>query len=288
MSADLDQLEAAAESQSSTIDALEFYKSVTTDNREVEREIISRVIECAVVPDSVRYGIFKSVYRGVVKSTQGQMYYFNYPLNGNFHLVQADSRNKEWEANKLFKSCTLGFDLIKSAEPKDDNGDDEDEDDDKDGKAAGAGGAAPLPPPSRPESQELATQASQITTVHPGAAGGGTTPQQDGSEERWHGGGHIERALPPITQEENAHAWDTNTLMKAWGQQLQATAPRVSNLDAQQRQFMIEVLGKTPDEVDSGRTKMSSQHNAKYNQWLTKSLRGKITSLSGWLGKSGK
>ena len=285
MGTELDQLEAAAESPSSTIDALEFYKSVTPDNREMEREIISRIIECAVVPNSARYGIFKGVYRGVVKSTSGHLYYFNYPPNGNFHLVQADSRTKEWEANKLLKSCNLGFDLIKSDKPED-----EDEDEDKEeGKAGGgAGGAAPLPPPSRPEAQEIATQAAQITTVHPGAAGGGTTPEQDGSAEKWHGGGHIERALPPITQDENAHAWDTNALMKAWGQQLQATAPRVSNLDPKQRQFMIEVLGNTPDEVDSGKTKMSPQHHAKYNQWLTKSLRGKITSLSGWLGKSSK
>lgn len=279
MSAELDQLENAA-SQASEIDALEFYKSLTNDHREVEREIISRTLECCVVPNSVRYGIFKDVYRGVVKSTAGELYYFNYPPNGNFHLVKAVDTTKEWEVNKLLKSCNLGFDLIK-AEKSVEHAVDEDDEDEKKADIAG------LPPPSRPEEIDVATQDSQMTEVHPGATSSQTS-QQDGSAERWHGTGHLERALPEITQDENAHAWDTNALMKAWGQQLQATAPRVSTVDPQQRQFMVEVLGKTPDEIDSGKTKMSPSHRAQYNQWLTKSLRGRITTLSSWMGKSRK
>jgi hypothetical protein len=279
MSAELDQLENAA-AQASDMDALEFYKSLTNDNREMEREIISRTLECCVVPNSVRYGIFKDVHRGVLKSTAGELYYFNYPPNGNFHLVKADTPTKEWEANKLIKSCNLGFDLIK-AEKSVEHAVDEDDEDEKKADVAG------LPPASRPEDQNVATQDSQVTEVHPGATTSQTS-QDDGSAERWHGTGHLERALPVITQEENAHAWDTTALMKAWGQELQKTAPSVSNVDPQQRQFMIEVLGKTPNEIDSGKTKMSPSYRAQYNQWLTKSLRGRITTLSGWLGKSNK
>lgn len=267
MSNDLDQ----AEVNTSDSDVLDYYKSLTFDNREVERDIILHALDCAVVPKVVRYGIFKSVYRGVVQGTDDQLHYFNYPLDGNFHLVLADTINKKWEANKLITKCDLGLDLIKSEKSVEHAT--EDEEDEKKAEIAG------LPPPSISEERNVATQNSQMTTVHPGAAGG-QTAQQDGSSERWHGEEPLNRS-----QEETLNPWTTADLMKAWGQQLQATAPRIATIDPKERKYMVEVLGKMPSEVDSGMTKMSPQHRAQYNAWLTKGLRSKIDNLSNWLNK---
>jgi len=262
-------------------DPLEYYKSLTTDHRDLEKHILNMALDAHVFPEAVRYDEFRNGYRGAVKSIDGQYFYFTLPEKGEFKIVKADTKNKEWEAGRLLKSCKLGCDLIK-AEKSVEHAVKEDDDKEEEEKAgAGGGGTATLPPASRPEEREVATQQSQITEVHPGATQA-STPQQDGSSERWHGP-DIERALP---EPENTDPWTTNDLMKAWGEQLQATAPRVVNIDPKVRQFMIDVLHKSAEDVDSGRIKLSSTHQTQYNQWLTKSLRGRVSSLSNWLNKS--
>lgn len=271
----MDSVELAV-TTSSEIDALDFYKSITQDNRVLESSIISNALEFSVVPEVVRYDYFKDNYRGVIKSTAGEFYYFNMTKGGNFHLVVADDDTKRWEANKLLKSCNLGMDLVKaSEEDEDESKDHEDEE-----KAVPSG-----VPASVKEDVNVATQDSQITEVHPGAAGT-QTAQQDGGTERWHGSPNLERALPELDHSVNPHAWDTIALMKSWGQHLQATAPQQAPaVDRKMQQFMVEILGKTPSEAAAGNPKLSPMQRAQYNQWLTKSLRGRISALSGWLEK---
>lgn len=269
-------------------DALDFYRSLTSDRRDVERDIIMLSLDNGVFPDAVRYGVFEvnhkdtkhSVFRGVIKSISGDRYYFQLPPNGIFHIVKADTETKKWEAEKLIKSCSLGCDLIKAKK----NIEDATKDDEEEKKAGGA--IADMAPPSTPEAHDVQTTESQMTENHPGGAMG-TTPQQDGSAERWHGSSDdVQRALPQFDHSQNPNAWSTNDLLKAWGQQLQATAPRVANVDPQMRKYMIEIMGKTPQEIDSGRVQLSGVHRAQYNQWVTKSTRVKMNSLQGWLQKS--
>lgn len=261
---------------------LDFYKSLTNDNYVVEREIISKSIEKGVCPDSLRYGEFRGGYRGVIKDTAGQLYYFNLPPSLSFQLIKADTKEKQNEACQLHEKLKCGCDMMHTNKTIE-AATEEDEDEEK----GPMGGTGTLPPASRPEAQEVATQTSQIMTNHPGATQA-STPQQDGSTERWHGSGHLELALPPIDNSTNPNAWNTNQLLKAWGDKLQSTAPRVNPLDPQERKYLVEVLGKTPQEVDSGKARISSQHRAHYNEWLTRSLRTRVGGLVDFLQKSRK
>jgi hypothetical protein len=248
-------------------DPLEFYKSLSVENRANDGIFVDMAIANGVYPESIRYDVFRGGYRGVIKGIDGELFYFTLPPAGAFHIVQASDDTRKWEAQRLFKGCNSGCDLIrgKSADKK--------KDEEEEGKAVGAsGGTMELPPASQPEEQNVATQTQQITQEHPGGAMG-TTPQQDGSTERWHG------------QDMQRSLWTTIDLMKSWGQQLQQTAPKVGVTDPQLRTFCIEVLGKLPSEVDSGPVKLSGLQRAQYNQWLTKSLRGRMDGLTSWLQK---
>lgn len=266
-----DEQTATAESH---LDALDFYKSTNIADRAFDQEMVLRAMDNRIVPRTVRYDAFREVYRGVVKSTTGELYYFNYtPKTDTYRIVKADTQTKQWEAERLLKNCKHGCDMTNEKQ----------EDDEKAGKAGGS--PADFMPPSIPEEDAVRTADSEVTERHPGATVA-STPEQDGSAERWHGSGHIERALPPTDQSVNPNAWSTTSLLKAWGQVLQETAPRVAQIDPQERRFMIEVMGKAPEEVDSGRVQIGSARRAQYNQWLTRSTRTHMGRLNEWLSKS--
>jgi hypothetical protein len=250
------------------------YQSITLENRDLEDNIINKSLEHEIKPLSIRYGIFNDVCRGIIKDSNENNYYFNFPPTGKFILVKADTPTKQWEANKLLKNCQLGCDLVKALEEEDDEHEDEQ-------KAE----VAELPPAARSEEQNIAAQDSQITEHHPGATTA-STPQSDESKERWHGPEPIVRSVPEEEPIVSNTQWNTNSLMKAWGDHLQSTAPKFNSIDPKQRQFMIEVLGKTPNEVDSGNTKLNPIHRVQFNQWLNKSLHSRLNTLQDWLKKS--
>lgn len=263
-------------------DPLDFYKSLTPTNRESERELINLALDQNVFPASLRYDEFRGGFRGVIKSTDGELYYFNYPKVGSYQLVKAVDENRKWEVTRMSKGLSQGCDLVRKS---DDADEDEEE---KDGKAGPAGGGmAEMPPASVPEAQNVASQAQQMTETHPGGAMG-TTPEADGSEARWHGTPGLAKALPDIDASITHNAWSGVELMKAWGQQLQATAPRLAPTDPKMREFCIDVLGKMPSEVDAGPIKLNGMQRAQYNAWLTKSTRSRVTSLESWLEKAKK
>lgn len=260
-------------------DPLDFYKSVTADHREMDREFVLNALDNAIFPTALRYDLFRGGYRGVIKALDGNAYYFNLPPNGAFHLVKAVTDTQKWESERLFKGCGLGCDLVHKSDK------DEDEED-KEGKAGpiGGGGTAEMPPASQPEAQNVASQDAQITTEHPGGAMG-TTPQSDSSEARWHGTPGLAKALPDIDASAKHNAWTGIELMKAYGQLLQETAPRLEQVDPKLQQFCVEVLGKMPSEVQSGPIKLNGMQRAQYNAWLTKSTRTRVDGLASWLEK---
>lgn len=247
---------------------LEMYKSLSMDHRTEEEDLILRSIENGVVPHVLRYGIMKSVYRGVVQNGEGELFYFNYVPGKDFKLVKANDKTKAWDAERIIKKSKLGCDLIKAGVKKKD---DEEEDEEK-SAAGGTAGAAMAPVP---EAQAVAQQNTLTTDVHPGAAGGGGRP--DSSPERWH---------PDEAQKSN-EIWTLGSLLKSMGQQLQATAPVPSRMPTdKEREFMVGVLGRSPDEVSAGRVQLSPTQRAHFNMWLNRSLSGKLDTLKTWLKKS--
>jgi hypothetical protein len=244
---------------------IDFYRSINPEVRADDAKILDLVVKSGVYPKMMRWTQFRESYRGVVKSFNNEMFYFSFVEGKPFKIVKADNPEKLWDANRIMKGCASGVDMTKA----------------EDEKKAGEG----LPPASQPEAQAIQDENNQVTDQHPGATVA-TTPEADDSAARWHGTGHIERALPDLDPTQNAHAWTTSDLLKAWGQHLQTTAPRVVNIDPNQRKFMVSELGLDPRQVDAGKARMNGSQRAQYNEWLTRSLRGRMDGLAGFLRKS--
>jgi hypothetical protein len=243
-------------------DALDFYKSLQPESRDRDREFVLSALDNNICPDTIRYDEFRGSYRGVIKALDGETYYFVLPPTNIFHVVKADNEDKRWEAERILKSCKHGCDLQRALEDKEDE---------KKGDITG------LPPASLPEQQMVQDQ-TQVD-AHPGAAGG-QTPEQDGSSDRWHGDGKNVSKAVVIP--------DLGSVCKSlsmMGQELQETAPKLNHVDQQMKQFMVEVMGKMPEEVDAGHVSLNSLQRAEYNRWLTKSLRGRMSGLANWLKK---
>lgn len=275
------------------------YKSLEPSRRDQDESLVTLAVGEGVIPASMRYGVMLNIDRGVVKATNGDLYYFQHSgvdtENPIYRIVKADTSTKKWEAERLYNNCKLGCDLVEKAWPlsvsveaQNDKTVDVDDDKEDEEKAAGPAGHGPAgkPPASVSEAQAIAGQHRQITEVHPGAAAA-VTPDRPEVGRDWHG---TEKALPEIPQQAQIEnpMWRTTDLLRAWGQQLQASAPRQYQVPEQERHFMTEVLGRTPDEISSGQAVMSPTQRAQFNMWLTRSLRTRVSGLQQWLEKSNK
>ena len=89
---------------------LDVYRSLSMGHVHIDHDFVDKSVALGVVPTAIRYGRMErgnmEVFRGVVKSTAGDLYYFNWARGSDFKLVPADDANKQWEADKLFRSCT--------------------------------------------------------------------------------------------------------------------------------------------------------------------------------------
>ena len=239
---------------------LDYYKSLTPNNRIVEACVVTKSIENGAVPEIVRYGVMNDTLRGVVKSTKGDLYYFNYAPNADsFRLVKADDDVKLWESYRLLKNCTLGCDLVRmeKAEP-----------------------ASSPAAPALSEDQNIEDQDRLITEVHPGAAVA-PTPDLPERGRVWH-----EEEEEPVIGKSLNNSWDANALLRGLGKSLQSTAPKLDRpISTQEHRFLTEELGRTPKQIEEGDVKMSPTQKVLYNRWLGKSLRSRLENLSGLLGK---
>lgn len=232
-----------------------YYKSLTPTHRVDEEFIITKAVEEGVIPVGLRYGIMNGVYRGVVKSSNDMLYYFHYvQANDSFSLVKASDPSQIYEANRMLEKCQLGCDLIKA-----------------DGGAGDHSGGMPV----IEEEDNIADQNELRTDVHPAAAGI-TTPDDPAQGRMWH-----EQEMPPMTK-----SWDAGSLLQSLNDSLRKSTenlrPPVSNTE---QQFIVEVLGRTPDQVRRGDVYMNPTQKVMYQQWLSKSMRGKVSSLSKWIKK---
>ena len=264
---------------------LDMYKSLTPNRRSEEEELLTLSISEGVVPSSLRYGIMNQTRRGVVKSTDGTLYYMSYAPGHEFRLIKADTPRKKWESENLLKNCNLGCDLIKAgAEYHDDEKEEE-----LDKAEGGAGQQVASRPMPVEEEQQIADQHDVMTTHHPGAAGA-LTPDQPNRGKDWHGTQQQQVPTQPVPDApvEKGGFWDMNTLLKGLGQSMQKSVPpRYRQPSHQEHQFMVEVLGRSPEDIAGGNASMSPGQRVQFNQWLNKSLRYSLNGLQGWRNKNG-
>jgi hypothetical protein len=202
----------------------------------------------------VRYGIMNGVYRGVVKSSNNMLYYFHYvEANDTFKLIKASDPSKIHEAGKLLKNCQLGCDLIKAGDLGD-----------------SSGGMNTVE-----EEADISDQDELRTDRHPAAAMI-TTPDDPNQGRMWH-----EQEVPVVTK-----SWDERSLLDALNDNLRKSTEQLRpSVSGMEQQFIVEVLGRTPDQVRRGDVYMNPTQKVLYQQWLGKSMRSKCDSLSKWLKK---
>lgn len=250
---------------------MDFYKSMTVDYRLEEEDIVVKSVEQGIVPDRIRYGVMNGTMRGIIKTANEDMYYFNFVPGNNFKISKADDDTKIWEANRLLQRCQMGCDLMKGSDDEVIEDYDEEETEKAEEGGGGDGGPTAAVLPRIPEDQAIQAQQRIMTERHPGAAMG-TTPDRPEVGRLWH--------------EETVKSgfWNRNTLLKGLGNKLQAqAAERIQPVTSPERQFMLEVLGRTPDQIGAGDTYMNPTQKVLFARWMGKSLDTKIDGLAYWL-----
>lgn len=235
---------------------MDFYKSLNVDKIAEEANIINLAGERGVIVDSLRYGITKGTFRGAIKDIKGDLYYFHYN-DRDFRVVKSGNPEKEKELLNILHKCKLGCDLIKADDTE---------------KAEGQSPTAALP--TIPEDQDVEAQDRLTTDRHPGSTGAGTTPDRPEVGRVWH-----PEDDPETVQKNNS--WDYNSILKSLGYSFKKNARVIkSSYSPQEKKFMVEVLGKSPEDVENGYVKMNPTQKVIYRKWLNKSARNKIKNLS--------
>lgn len=253
---------------------LDLYRSQSIEHVEHDEQLVEKCVMDGIVPHMLRYGIMRrgsmETFRGVVKSADG-LFYFNWPAGGAFKIVAADTAKKAQEAEGLLKSCAYGCDLLTA---------------DAMGKAGGVAQAQAATVPVD-EEQFAEEQDTMATEVHPGATHA-HTPDRPSRGRDWHAGGEefgeeeeASTQAPPANK-----SWTAMDLIRAYGQNLQQTAPtvhpRVTSLEAR---YMQEVLGATSDQIEKG-VRLPPRHRLGFEQWKASQLRGALNPLQSWLKRN--
>jgi hypothetical protein len=275
---------------------LDLYRSLSQSHVPQDEKFVDASVIEGVIPESVRYGIMQrgpmTAFRGVVKSTSGDLFYFNWHDGADFKLVPADNPTKQWEAAKLIKSCRLGCDLIRSA-PKPAAGhghpvdgrhdtatapleDSEMEDVEKD-----IPGAAVAPVS---EEEWMQQQQRMMHEVHPGDTAA-QTPDDPTQGRNWHANEQIARAqdgMQALATNDGVKHWTASDLLKAWGQQMQQSAPTVQpRASSLETEYMKTVLNVPDVEIQKG-VQLAPRHRLGFEQWKAHRLRGSLTRLQSW------
>lgn len=244
---------------------------MTVNYRIEEEDIITKAVDRGVVTDSMRYGVMNGAMRGVIKSPNGGLYYFNYSPSKELIVSPANDQTKQWEADRLLSKCKLGCDLIKAKLEEEDEAEKAEAE-----KAEGSTGEIPGVAHVIPEQQDIQAQQRIMTERHPGA-GAGSTPDLPGRGRQWH---------EEQPAQKSTGFWNKNMLLQGLGKSLQKNAAmRNRSPTKQEEQFMLEVLGRTPGEISSGEVFMNPTQKVMFARWAGKSLKTKINNLSNWIEK---
>ena len=287
MIAESDPEKLAERSQDEKGSFLDLYRSFSAEHIPMDEWFVRSSVDQGIIPEAVRYGIMRrgamEVFRGVVKSTNGELFYFNYSEGKPFILANTHDSAQVQEASRMFKSFKIGCDLRKSDAPLDPGESLEEQTDPEDEgaeKAVGQGGShagAAQAPIS--EDQYMAQQDSLSTQHHPGSTQSGM-PDDPNVGRNWHE--PLRRAQDGLNElgvNDGKQHWNTAGLLKALGQHLQETAPRVGpKMDAMEQRYMQEVGG----DVRKG---MTPRQRVGFEQWKAAQLRGRLNPLQSWLRK---
>ena len=248
---------------------LELYKSLTIEHRMTEELILRKAIEEGVPVVGIRYGIFKDIYRGVIKSVDGDLSYFHYrPDNDTIRIIPPTDATQKWEASKLYKSCELGCDLS------------DEDDDDKEvekGPEGGGGATGTANPMSVSEQTNINNQDDLLTEQHPGGVGA-LTPDRPEVGRQWHEETPVEAV--------GKSAWTAQGLLDGLNDAVNKSVPRGWRVVPQtERVFMKQELGRTDEEINHGQAHMTPIQKVQYQRWLNKSMSGGLRNLSDWLDK---
>lgn len=256
---------------------LSMYRSVSA-NSSMDEFFVRGAVDNNVIPQTLRYGVMRKgkieAYRGVVKATTGDLFYFNFSPGATFKLIKSDSP----ELTTLLKACQHGCDLRKAAplEPGE-TVDDEEAEDSTDKGAVPIPSAASVPVS---EDQSIAEQQKLRTDVHPGATTSGA-PDDDNVGRDWHE--PLVRAqdgLSPLATNDGKSHWSAVDLLKAYGKRLQDTAPSVSaQISTLEHQYMTEQLGVSATQISKG-VRLAPRHQVAFAQWRATKLREKLTGLT--------
>ena len=251
---------------------LDLYRSIDVSKAHIDAEFVDKAVIGGVVPESIRYGIMRrnsmEAYRGVVKSTRGTLHYFNWCEGGEFKLVKADTQDKAWEADKLYRSCALGCDLRKSEMIEED-----DEDAEK---------AKPATTNAVSEEQWMKEQQRTITDVHPGAAGM-QMPDDPAQGQDWHAE-PLTRATDgaPITHN-GPPQWTALDLVKAWGQKIKQSVPKSpAESDPLASEYMRTVLGMDDRQIRKSAA-LPARHRLSFEKWKADRIQNKMDGLQKWI-----
>ena len=81
-------------------------------------------------------------------------------------------------------------------------------------------------------------------------------------------------------------SWDAGTLLDSLNDTLQKSTNSLRpTVSPQETQFMLEVMGKTPDQIKRGDTYMGPSHKIAFQQWLGKSMMDSVSILDKWTKK---
>lgn len=260
---------------------LDMYRTINIDNVQIDEFLVNKSVANGVIPASLRYEFIErtGVYRGVVKSTKGDLHHFNWnPHFGDsvkFVPIPRGQHNVN-QFDTMAKSLHDGCDL---------RVDDEDEKDPDTVEKRRR--FKPQHAGVNPVSEEDWVQQQQtlVTEVHPGSTHS-QTPDDPRVGMDWHAQKALSQPVDGLDSLNQTNFWSHTDVLKAWGQTLQETAPRVSPPENSiEAQYMREVMGLTNQEIAKG-VNIPPRHRVYFEKWKTQQLRGTMSPLEAWLAKS--
>ena len=247
---------------------LDLYRSLASSDTDTDMNLISKLAMQGIIPESMRYGVLTTLatatYRGVAKSTTGDIIYFNWSHGTDLKAVTADTENKVSEALNYFKKCNKGCDLRKS--------DDAVEDVDDAEKASGGGGGMQSQIAATPSVTETQFMQQQDVKVHPGSATA-TTPDLENRGQQWHAD----------TLQASKSISELSGKLREWGMQLQATVPQSNEVTSLEATF-LKSINASSDQVNKGIN--SSRLAQQFITWKGQVIKQRLAPLQSWLSRN--
>lgn len=266
---------------------LDLYRCINIGMIHHDQDFVNKAVVSHIIPESVRYSILTrptfEVYRGIIKSTDGSYHYFQWTPDTNLKLFKADTQEKIEEAQRFYKGCQYGCDLIK-ASPLDSEETVEEATEEEDKAVQPELAASPVVS----EQEWVDNQNSRITDVHPGSTAAASPDDQNNNTQNWHTAS-LNRGiqlpsdgLNKLASNDGVSHWTATQLVKSWAGEIKKTISS-TQIDPFEKQYAKEVLGITDKDLSKG-FRLNPFHQREFILWKNEKLRDKMTKLHTWLG----